>query len=81
MTHNLTYIGADPAVIGVVPLREGWPAANHEELDAEKQEAKIASGAYRYWRAEDGNVPQYNESTQPTPFRFGDDGGDAEDDE
>lgn len=65
MTHTLTYIGPDPAVVGVVPLREGWPAANHEEPDALVSAAKVLSGMYRYWRAEDGDVPQYNEQNKP----------------
>ncbi len=61
MTHNLTYIGADPAVVGVVPLPENWPAANHEEPDAAIFAEKIAHGSYRTWRTTDGDEPQYNE--------------------
>lgn len=66
MTHTLTYIGPDPAVVGVVPLPEGWPAANHDESRPEVLAEKLASGRYRAWRADDGDEPRYNEA-QPAP--------------
>lgn len=65
MTHNLTYIGPNPAVVGVVPLPEGWPAANHTERDAALVDEKRESGAYRTWRPEDGDTPRYDERTAP----------------
>ena len=55
----LTYIGPNPAHVGVVPLPEGWPALNHDEPDADVLAAKVASGAYRKRRAGDGDEPDY----------------------
>ena len=43
---RLKYTGPDPQVLGVVPLPEGWPAADHDEPDAELAQEKIASGNY-----------------------------------
>ena len=43
---RLIYTGPDPAVVGIVPLPEGWPAADHDEEDAEVAKAKVASGNY-----------------------------------
>lgn len=42
----LRYIGPDPASVGVVPLPEGWPAADHEEPDGELRAAKLAHRQY-----------------------------------
>lgn len=44
---RLEYLGPDPNDLEVVPLPEGWPAASHDEPDAEVAAAKVASGAYR----------------------------------
>lgn len=44
--HGLRYIGPDPAVIGVVPLPEGWPAADHDDPDMARRGEKLASGMY-----------------------------------
>lgn len=46
-TKRLTYVGPDPAVVGVVPLPEGWPAADHEELNEALAAEKVASGYYK----------------------------------
>lgn len=46
-TGRLTYVGPDPAVVGLVPLPEGWPAADHEENDQALAAEKIASGYYK----------------------------------
>lgn len=43
---ELKYIGPDPAVVGIVPLPEGWPAADGDEPDAALAAEKIASGNY-----------------------------------
>lgn len=45
-TTQLRYIGPDPATVGVVPLPEGWPAADHDEPDEELRKEKLASGKY-----------------------------------
>lgn len=39
---RLTYVGPDPAVNGVVPLPEGWPAMDHDEPDSDIAAAKLA---------------------------------------
>lgn len=39
---TLRYIGPDPALVGVVPLPEGWPAAEHAELNDELRAEKLA---------------------------------------
>ncbi|MGI8423584.1 MAG: hypothetical protein ACR2NO_05655 [Chloroflexota bacterium] len=44
---ELIYIGPDPADVGVVPLPEGWSAANHEEPDIDLAAEKVASRMYR----------------------------------
>ena len=45
---QLAYTGPNPeAVIGALPLPEGWEAANHDEPDAAVAAAKVASGFYR----------------------------------
>ncbi len=46
-TKRLTYVGPDPAVVGVVPLPEGWPAADHEEANELVAAEKVASGYYK----------------------------------
>jgi hypothetical protein len=43
---ELTYVGPDPAVVGIVPCPEGWPAANHDEANGELAAEKLASGLY-----------------------------------
>jgi hypothetical protein len=43
---KLTYVGDAPEY-GLVPLPEGWPAADHEEPDEDLAKAKIESGAYK----------------------------------
>lgn len=55
-TKRLTYVGPDPAVVGVVPLPEGWPAADHEELNEALAAEKLASGFYKG----DGPAPVVN---------------------
>lgn len=44
---KLAYIGPDPAVVGVVPLPEGWPAATHEDEDEARIAAKLETGFFR----------------------------------
>ena len=44
---NLIYVGPNPAEVGVVPLYEGWPAANHTEPDSSLAAEKLKSGFYR----------------------------------
>lgn len=39
---SLRYVGPDPGQVGGVPLPEGWPAASHDEPDAELRAAKLA---------------------------------------
>lgn len=48
---NLRYVGPAPAVVGMVPLPEGWPAEDHTELDDEIAKAKLASGKYERAKA------------------------------
>lgn len=43
----LLYTGPAPAAVGVVPLPEGWPAADHADADAARYAAKVASGNYK----------------------------------
>lgn len=43
---RLVYVGPDPAIVGVVPLPEGWPAFDHEETDQARASEKVASGSY-----------------------------------
>lgn len=43
---RLRYIGPAPADAGVVPLPEGWPAADHDEPEPAIRAAKVASGMY-----------------------------------
>lgn len=43
---KLRYIGKTIDQVGVVPLPEGWPAEDHDELDAEVGKAKVRFGAY-----------------------------------
>ena len=43
---QLKYIGPDPAVLGMVPLPEGWGAFDHEDQDEERAAEKVASGNY-----------------------------------
>lgn len=38
----LRYVGPTMADVGVVPLPEGWPAADHDEPDAAAAAAKLA---------------------------------------
>lgn len=45
-TTRLRYTGPDPASSGVVPLPEGWPAAEHDEPDDTRRAEKLASGMY-----------------------------------
>lgn len=45
-TTTLRYVGPDPATTGVVPLPEGWPAADHDEPNPDRYAAKVASGMY-----------------------------------
>lgn len=66
MTHSLTYIGANPAIVGVVPLPEGWPAANHAVHDADEFMEKIESGLYRVWQPADGDAPDYDGTSSET---------------
>lgn len=54
---KLRYIGADPAEVGVVPLPEGWPAADHEEADETLGAAKVESGSYELVK-ERGKLPR-----------------------
>ena len=61
----LEYIGPDPATVGGVPLYEGWPAATHEEPDAELAKAKLA---FRFKAAKLpgwGNKPAYRKPANP----------------
>lgn len=44
---DLKYIGKTIDEVGVVPLPEGWPAADHTEPDEGVAAAKLASGSYR----------------------------------
>lgn len=43
---QLKYIGKTLEEVGVVPLPEGWPAADHDEKDPAVLKAKLASGNY-----------------------------------
>lgn len=43
---QLKYIGPDPAVLGMVPLPEGWTAADGEEPDEALAAEKVSSGNY-----------------------------------
>lgn len=58
---ELTYIGPNPGVIGVVPLPEGWPAANHDEPDPLVAAVKLTTEMYRERREDDGPEPCYDE--------------------
>lgn len=42
----LRYVGPAPAEVGIVPLPEGWPAADHSEPDLALLAEKLASGMY-----------------------------------
>jgi hypothetical protein len=44
---RLRYIGPRDVVDGVLPLPEGWPAADHDEPDEALAEAKLARGLTR----------------------------------
>lgn len=44
---KLIYTGKTIEEVGVVPLPEGWPTADHEEPDKALAKEKIASGNYR----------------------------------
>lgn len=44
---QLKYTGPSTAETGVVPLPEGWPATDHEELDPAIAAAKLAFRVYR----------------------------------
>lgn len=46
-TGWLQYVGPAPAGVGLVPLPEGWPAADHFENDERLLKEKLASGMYR----------------------------------
>lgn len=46
VTTTLKYIGPEPAAVGIVPLPEGWPAADHDEPNTDRYAAKLASGNY-----------------------------------
>ncbi len=39
---RLIYIGPDPSELGVVPLKEGWPAFDHDEDDEDVIAEKLA---------------------------------------
>ncbi len=44
---KLTYTGPDPAtIVGALPLPEGWPAADHDEPNADLAKEKVKSGNY-----------------------------------
>lgn len=45
-TTRLIYIGPERRPGEVVALPEGWPAADHDEPDADVRAAKLASGMY-----------------------------------
>ena len=47
---KLIYIGPSVEEAGLVPLPEGWPAADHDEADESLAAEKVASGKYRYAR-------------------------------
>lgn len=51
---RLIYIGPDPAEHGVVPLREGWPAENHDEPDEAVAAEKLAQRVKLPSTSEDG---------------------------
>lgn len=42
---RLRYVGPT-SESGVLPLREGWPAADHEESDEAEAAEKLATGHY-----------------------------------
>lgn len=45
---RLKYVGISPADNGgIVPLPEGWPAADHDEDDEALAAEKLASGKYQ----------------------------------
>lgn len=44
---RLIYTGETIDQAGVVPLPEGWPAADHDEPDRAIAAAKLTSGVYR----------------------------------
>jgi len=44
---RLRYVGPRDVVDAVLPLPEGWPAADHDEPDEAVAEAKLATGYYR----------------------------------
>lgn len=48
---ELIYVGPSPAEAGLVPLPEGWPAAEHDEPDRDRGRAKLESGFYKRKRA------------------------------
>lgn len=47
----MRYAGPEPN--GLVPLPEGWPAADHDEQDEAVRAEKLASGMYDIERAEE----------------------------
>lgn len=53
---ELVYIGGHPGM-GAIPLPQGWPAANHDEPDADVAAEKVATGMYRYARPPRTKIP------------------------
>lgn len=51
---RLIYIGPDPEALGVVPLREGWPATDHDEEDEGVIAEKLAQRVKLPSTTEDG---------------------------
>lgn len=60
----LRYVGPEPHEVGVVPLPEGWPAADHEEPDAAKRAEKLAHRQYQTGdnQGEPTGGPSYTEA-------------------
>ena len=48
---ELVYTGPSITETGVVPLPEGWPAADHNEPDRARAKAKLESNFYKRRRA------------------------------
>lgn len=63
-SNLLRYVGPEPASVGVVPLPEGWPAADHEESDDALRAEKLGHRQYQTGdkQGEPTGGPSYTEA-------------------
>ena len=76
---DLRYIGPLPEDVGVVPLPQGWPAADHIDNDEERVIEKLESGNYEVVDgAPDEAVEPSDDTSTPPGAGLEDSAGDSD---